>query len=304
MGSQYLILKDQRILSYKEYGALNGFPVIYYHGSQSSRFEMHHNMHFADEHALRVIAIDRPGHGDSCFNPLGSLLSFADDVAQLLSALGITKCSVLGMSAGAPFAMAFAYKYPESVHKLGLVSGFGPLSKVNTGRLSREVRLMLGIAKTFPWLLRLMLVLQRRRMDKQSGEALKDYLSIMSFPDQEILQDRPVLDVINKTFREAFKKGSKGVAYELSKILVRDWGFDLGKIPANTLIWHGYEDNNVPVNWSMYFRAFIPNSDLKIIKNEGHLILFKYASNIFLDLKDDHVAYAINERKSAKSVSE
>ena len=87
-------------------------------------------------------------------------------------------------------------------------------------------------------------------------------------------------------FREAFKKGSRGVAHEISRVLVRDWGFELSDIQSQTLIWHGYEDTNVPVNWSMFFRAWIPNSDLRIIKNEGHLILFKYASEVFMALKE------------------
>lgn len=35
------------------------------------------------------------------------------------------------------------------------------------------------------------------------------------------------MKVIEKMFKEAFRNGSKGVAHEISKILVRDWNFKL-----------------------------------------------------------------------------
>ena len=109
----------------------------------------------------------------------------------------------------------------------------------------------------------------------------------MSWPDQEILRSSLILNIIKRMFKEAFKKGSRGVAFELSKILVQDWGFELKDIESNTYIWHGFEDSNVPVNWSMFFRSCIPNSQLKIIKNEVHLILFKYAEEIFWSIKGE-----------------
>ena len=84
---------------------------------------MHYDMTFAGQNDLRIIAIDRPGHGISSFNPQGTILSFAEDVIQLVSQLDIHNFSVLGMSAGAPFAMGLAWKHPDAVQHLGIVSG-------------------------------------------------------------------------------------------------------------------------------------------------------------------------------------
>jgi len=77
--NQQIILKDGRKLGFAEYGAANGFPIIYCHGSQSSRLEMRYDPTFAIENNLRIITIDRPGHGISDFNPNGTILEFARD---------------------------------------------------------------------------------------------------------------------------------------------------------------------------------------------------------------------------------
>ena len=111
--NQQIILEDKRKLGFAEYGNSKEYPIIYCHGSQSSRLEMHYDIYFAIKNDLRIITIDRPGHGLSDFNPNGSILEFARDVKELIDYLGIKKFSVVGMSAGAPFALGIAYLFPE-----------------------------------------------------------------------------------------------------------------------------------------------------------------------------------------------
>ena len=59
-----------RQLAYAEFGKPDGFPILYFHGSPASRLEpllvgddVLQNLH------LRVIAPDRPGIGQSTFQP-------------------------------------------------------------------------------------------------------------------------------------------------------------------------------------------------------------------------------------------
>ena len=151
---QYITLEDKRRLGFAEYGTASGFPVVYCHGSQSSRLEMHYDLSFAIGHDLRIITIDRPGHGMSDFNPRGSILEFARDVKQLLYKLGIEKFSVVGMSAGSPFALAITHLFPNNVHKVSIISGFAPFNEESKKHLSKEIKLMLGLAKSFPFLLK------------------------------------------------------------------------------------------------------------------------------------------------------
>lgn len=128
MENKHIILSDDRKLGYSEYGRKKGYPIIYCHGSQSSRLEMHYDLSFATNNNLRIIAIDRPGHGESDFNPNGTIRSFVNDTNELIEHLGITEFSILGMSAGAPFAMGIANILSQKSKKLGIVSGFALLT--------------------------------------------------------------------------------------------------------------------------------------------------------------------------------
>lgn len=279
--NQQITLKDNRNLGFAEFGTEEGHPVVYCHGSQSSRLEMHYDVSFATKNELRIITIDRPGHGLSDFNLTGSILGFANDVMQLMEHLGITKFSVVGMSAGSPFALALAYSFPNNVSNCSIISGFAPFTKESKQYLSKEVKTMLGLAKSMPFLLKVMLKIQRKQLAKNPKKALAGFLKIMSSPDQEVLKNESVMSVIESMFTEAFRNGSEGVAYEISKLLVRDWKFNLSEIKVPVTFWQGKEDNNVPYQWAELMSKEVSNSELKLIDNEGHLIIFNHVQAIF-----------------------
>lgn len=282
---QHIILEDKRKLGFAEYGSTEGYPVIYCHGSQSSRLEMHYEMSFAFENDLRIITIDRPGHGISDFNSTGSILDFARDVKYLTNHLGIDRFSVAGMSAGAPFALGISYLFPENIYKTSIISGFAPFNNESMKHLSKDVKMMLNLAKTFPFVLKILLKVQVKQLNKNPKKALNGFLKIMGQPDQEILKNDSVMEVIEDMFKEAFRNGSKGVAYEISHLLVKEWGFNLNEIRVPVTFWQGEKDNNVPFEWANLMHNEINNSKLKTFPEEGHLIIFQHAEQIFTDLK-------------------
>ena len=286
---QTLILKDGRKLGFTEFGNPNGHPIIYCHGSQSSRLEMHYDTSFARDNGLRLITIDRPGHGLSDFNPTGSILSFATDVKHLTEHLKINKFSVTGMSAGSPFALGIAYLFPENVQNVSVISGFAPYNSESKTHLSKEVNIMLNLAKYFPFLLKILLKIQVKQLSKKPKTALQGFLKIMSTPDQEVLKNKSVMTVIENMFTEAFRNGSQGVAYEILHLLVKDWGFELNKIQVPVTLWQGKKDNNLPYQWAELMKNEIQNASLTLYPEEGHLIIFKHAEEIFTNLKQSSV---------------
>jgi len=283
---QHIILNDGRTLGFAEYGDLEGYPIVYCHGSQSSRLEMHYDPSFATKNNLRIITIDRPGHGISDFNSKGSILSFAKDAKHLMEHLKIDKFSVAGMSAGAPFALAIAYLFPKNVLKASVISGFAPYTPESKSHLSKEVKTMLSLAKSVPWLIRLVLKNQAKQLKRNPKKALKSFLKIMSEADQEVLKNASVMNVIENMFIEAFRNGSQGVAHEISKILVKDWNFELSKIQIPVTFWQGNKDNNVPSKWAELMKNEIQQATLHSYSEDGHLIIFQQAEEIFTDLKE------------------
>ena len=282
--NQHIILKSNRKLGFAEFGNSNGYPIIYCHGSQSSRLEMHYDVSFAFDNNLRIITIDRPGHGLSDFNPQGSILSFGNDVKELTEHLKIDRFSAVGMSAGAPFALGLAYLFPTKVHQTAIISGFAPYNENSKQHLSKEVKAMLKLAKSLPFLLKVMLNVQSKQIKSKPKKALQNFLKIMSEPDQQILKNELVMKVIENMFKESFRNGSKGIAYEISKILVQDWGFELKKIETPVAFWQGSKDNNVPHQWAALMKNEIPNATLNTISDKGHLLIFEYANEIFANL--------------------
>lgn len=246
---------------------------------------MHYDLAFANKNELRIITVDRPGHGISDFNPSGTILSFAKDVKELADHLKIDTFSVVGMSAGSPFALAIAHSFPENVRKTAIISGFAPFNAESKKELSKEVKTMLGLAKSMPFLLKIMLKIQAKQLRKNPKKALKGFLKIMSAPDQEVLKTPEVMNVIEEMFTEAFRNGSQGVAHEISKLLVRDWNFNLSDIKVPVKFWQGKKDNNVPSAWAELMKNKIPNAELKMYPDEGHLIIFRHAEEIFTELK-------------------
>lgn len=284
---QYLILKDKRKLGFAEYGNFNGYPIIYCHGSQSSRLEMHYDLSFAIENNLRIITIDRPGHGISDFNPNGSILEFARDAKQLMIHLKLDRFSVAGMSAGSPFALGMSYLFPENIYKTSIISGFAPFNQESKKYLSKEVKLMLNLAKSFPFLLKILLKIQAKQIVSKPKKILHGFLKIMSESDKEVLKNKSVMRVIENMFKESFRNGSEGIAYEISKLLVKDWNFELNEIQVPVTFWQGKKDNNIPYECVELMRNEIPNATLNIYSDKGHLIIFQYAYEIFTDLKEN-----------------
>jgi len=130
MKMHQLGLNKGRHLSYFKYGSKSGTPVFYFHGFPGSHLEV--EMNNGDEIAkmlnIRLIAVNRPGYGDSDFQPKRSLLDWPDDIVELADSLGINKFSVVGGSGGGPYAIACAYKIPDRIKKVGVVSGMGPVN--------------------------------------------------------------------------------------------------------------------------------------------------------------------------------
>ena len=86
MGVQVVTLPDGRKLGYCTVG--KGQPVIYFHGTASSRLEVLLLKDIADTAGLQIVGIDRPGYGLSTYHPRKSLQDFNGDVNFLADYLG------------------------------------------------------------------------------------------------------------------------------------------------------------------------------------------------------------------------
>jgi 3-oxoadipate enol-lactonase len=97
--------------------------------------------HFSQE--FHTIRFDLHGMGDSSSPP--GPVSFHDDVRGLLTALGVERAHILGLSFGGRIAIDFALAYPRMVRSLTLVgSGLGgyPFSDALSARIEEADELL------------------------------------------------------------------------------------------------------------------------------------------------------------------
>lgn len=146
--SQSFRLPDGRTLTYAEYGAPNGKPVLYFHGLAGSRLEpavLDNND--LQKAGIRMIACDRPGLGDLDFQPGRGFSHWPADMVVFADRLGLDKFAVLGVSGGGGYISACARLIPDRLTAAVIVSGAGRMDTPEA-RASLPVmnRLMWGIA--------------------------------------------------------------------------------------------------------------------------------------------------------------
>src|SRR5690349_8078907 len=132
MQSAKISLPDGRLLSYAEFGDAAGYPLIWCHGNPGSRREADLLEPLLLQRAkVRAIVPDRPGIGLSTWRGQRKLTDWPTDLAALTAALKIERFAVLGLSGGAPYALACARAMPHRVTRVALVSGVGPLAALD-----------------------------------------------------------------------------------------------------------------------------------------------------------------------------
>jgi pimeloyl-ACP methyl ester carboxylesterase len=279
LAAQSVRLEDGRDLGFAEWGDQAGIPVFHFHGSSSSRLE-----HPVDRRSLdgvRLVTVDRPGHGLSDFQPERRLVDWPADVVALADHLEIDSFAVSGWSFGGPYAMVCARLIPDRLTGVALISSFAPHDRPgSTVNMARFNKLALGLARWAPWWLgRRFMNIQGNALTNKPEETAKRMLSSLPDVDREVLEQSAVIGVLVPAMTEAYRNGADGAAWE-GRILVRPWGFDLSEIGMPVDIWHGDADVNNPIQSAEYLRDTIPGSHTNILQGEGHFHIFRHWGEI------------------------
>ena len=105
-------LQDGRRLGFAEYGEPAGAPVMLFHDLWSNRSQRHPDDSILKRLGVRLIGVDRPGYGASTRKAGRRIMDVVDDVMLLGKALKLERFAVLGYSAGGPYALACAWRFP------------------------------------------------------------------------------------------------------------------------------------------------------------------------------------------------
>lgn len=121
-----IVLRDGRRLAFHTSGG-GSTPVYAFHGMGSSHLTWLGSPVAELSKEVTLVAVDRPGYGDSSDPPACYTYSqWCQDLAQLADALGHKKFAVAGHSSGGPYALAAAALLPERVVACAAISSDPP----------------------------------------------------------------------------------------------------------------------------------------------------------------------------------
>lgn len=271
-----LRLRDGRALGYAEYGEAAGWPLLVFQGTPTSRLP--HNP-LETPAPVRLVVPERPGFGRSDFQPGRTLLDWARDVGELVDHLGIGRFSAVGISGGGPHALACGARLAERIHRLGVVSGMGPLEVAGaTAGMARQRRGGAWLAQHAPFLLRP--VFWAFRNPGRNPERFVERFSEGFAPaDRALLDDPAVRSLRARSYAEATRQGVRGFAFEVA-LLTRPWGFSPAEVGCEVLLWHGEEDASTPVAMARHVAASLPRCRARYLPGEGHFVAARHWEEI------------------------
>ncbi len=276
-------LADGRWLGYREYGQPVGPVVFYFHGTPGSRLELS----LCDDECLgsgaRVISVDRPGIGLSTYQQGRRILDWPCDIEQLAAALdlGDAQFGIVGMSGGAPYALACALRMPHRLKHVVLVSGHAPMDApgVCAGNQDRLIELV----DRRPRLSKLAIGISSRRLDRRPDKVLKKITSGWTAADRRLVLCNPKhRRQLIANLDQSMRCGPSGVVTDV-RLLARPWCFPLSAIQGVSVsIWQGACDRIATPSMGRYFHEQIAGSELIIDPQGGHVTTLKHHSAEFL----------------------
>ncbi len=275
--SQQVSLGDKgKEFEVHRFGDPGGEAIVYSHGLPSSGLEARILLEQAEKLGYGIIAITRPGYGQSSSNVSRTLKQLTEDYLRILDRLGIAEFYAVGTSAGAKDALSLAHREPGRVNGVSLVAPF-PSIHHGDARNGMPFKLAAGLTSIahFPglfhglasWLLQTNEVLPAF---KSPEEALRKFTAMQPEKDREVLTRPEVREKFLTVIRDWTSARRKdGMIEDLLRVGSR-WGFDLQNIGQHVQIIHGALDPIAPVSNAHALAAQLKNSDLHIMENTGH----------------------------------
>jgi pimeloyl-ACP methyl ester carboxylesterase len=267
-----------------EYGDPNGSPVFALHGTPACGAGFDWSDAPARERALRVIAPDRPGIGESDPVVMSSVADYAAELAALADALGIDRFAVLGYSGGAPYALAVASALGDRVTIAEIVAGAGEIGAwAKLADLARSDRQLTWLAVHAPIAARLTLRIAEYGARLSPTFALKSTATEMNASDRSVLFALGPPRHALALFTQSMTHGTRGVVTDYA-LISRPWHVAFADIAVPVHCWHGTADTLVPLSHTTALMERLSGATLTTWPGEGHLGLITHIAEVLDDV--------------------
>jgi pimeloyl-ACP methyl ester carboxylesterase len=225
---------------------------------------------------VRVIAVDRPGYGESDrldAETWPSVAGAARDVAEVLRQMEVASAGAAGWSAGGRVALALAALEPDLIDRVAVIATPAPDEAVRW--VNDDERAALEAVRDQP------LAGARERMAAQFAQAFPHGIPDEEWPlmlgaseaDAAILADREVYARLAGMIGQAFAQGFDGLVDDILGYMLRPWGFEPGAVDARTLLIYGDRDPVAGAAHGRWWQRQLPDARLEMAPGAGHLVI-------------------------------
>ncbi len=249
-------------------------------GGPGSRLEGQMYEKKAAEYGFRLIATDRQGMGQSTFKSERVLLDYPQDLADLADALGIGKFGVMGHSGGGAHTTVCGYALPDRITFNMPSAGYTNFAELPGAAdllRTKADRMSVGLSKKHPRLFFDLMALNVKYLPESYYKAVA---SAGNETDKKITEDPEFKKHLIADQKEALIQDGRGVTVDAAVHYV-DWGFRLKDISGKVHVFHGTEDNFVPVKYAEHLAENIPNCEIHRLEGQSHLFPWDHQELIF-----------------------
>lgn len=275
-ASAFFIDSEGARIHYRDQGNANGEPIVLVHGSNASLHTWEPWIRFIGER-YRVITLDLPAHGLTGAVPNENYDSAAQltTVNRLVSYLNIPRFVLGGNSMGGGVSWRYALAYPEQVSALVLIDASGLWSWRDDDKAQasdaknspqnapqKEGPLVFRLLQQ-KWFRSIAGFLDTRFLTQQGLRA--------AFHDESLVTDEMVDLYYNMSMRAGTREATLARFTRLRNGSTPVTEADLATLTMPTLILWGETDALIPPSAGERFASTLPNSQLIVYPQVGHL---------------------------------
>lgn len=270
-----LTLPDGRNVSYSDSGPRTGRCVLLCHGLPGARVQVPSTA-VLDTHGIRLIIIERPGLGRSSPQPVRTIAGWSTDVNAVLAAASVDTVTLVGYSAGTPYALSYASLYPERVRCIHLVSGMAPSAAADIQKMTTMNRLFHSLGNSLPPSMRRTVARAASVLIGKGERAATFGIKIMrtTFTAAENSFIDAADGVVFRTMlAENFRQGYDGYLVDMG-LVTTHWPIAYEQIPHPVYAVYGSDDLITPPSVVQDLQAVLPQTTVSVIPDAGHLMIF------------------------------
>jgi pimeloyl-ACP methyl ester carboxylesterase len=277
-------LPNGRHIGFAEFGDPAGDVVLWFHGTPGGRRQFPLiGRRAAEKLGLRVIVVERPGAGLSDAHRYHAVADWVGDAAYVADAVGADRLAVVGLSGGAPYALACGALPPlaDRVAAIAVLNGIAP--SVGPDATATGI---IDLARRFDPLLA---ALRQPLAGVLAGAVTpilpfahfvcQAYAGISPESDRRVLHDPDMEGMFIDDLVLAAKGGMRAIVDD-ARLFGRDWGFRLHEVAAPVRWWHGDADHIVTLTDAHAAVELLRNAELVLRPSESHLGGFAAAHDV------------------------